>query len=146
MNILIKTSTFVMQKVLLADCEDQIKKLLHETFENYKSLDEFSQTGLTDLFGPIVDSAAPALGPAVRLFSLLHDVLSPTGQDLLRNYLQASPQSVQKSHLLLHFIFLFFFCSFFPFRFTIETRFCKYGNTTPKAAITQVILLSSTIL
>jgi hypothetical protein len=117
-----------MQKVLLADCEDQIKKLVRETFENYKSLDEFSQIGLTDLFGPIVDSAAPALGPAVRLFSLLHDVLSPAGQDILWNYLQASLQCVQKSHFILHFYFLLF--SLFFFILQIEICLCKYGNTT----------------
>ncbi|XP_078154490.1 uncharacterized protein LOC144549583 [Carex rostrata] len=88
------------EKVILADCEDQIKKLLRETFENYKSLDEFSLTGLTDSFGPIVDSAAPALGPAVRLFGLLHDVLSPAGQDLLRNYFQNSVEKRCKRHML----------------------------------------------
>lgn len=105
MSILTFLSIFGMQKVILADCEDQIKKLLRETFENYKSLDEYSLTGLTDLFGPIVDSAAPALGPAVRLFSLLHDVLSPAGQDLLRNYLQASLLMCAKITIFCHIVF-----------------------------------------
>lgn len=106
-------SFFGVQKVILVDCEDQIKKLLRETFENYKSLNEFSLTGLTDSFGPIVDSAAPALGPAVRLFGLLHDVLSPAGQDLLRNYLQASPCFCKNYNLCYTsfsiFVFFFFF-------------------------------------
>jgi hypothetical protein len=127
-----------MQKVLLADCEDQIKKLVRETFENYKSLDEFSQIGLTDLFGPIVDSAAPALGPAVRLFSLLHDVLSPAGQDILWNYLQASLQCVQKSHFILQATLFYFFI------LQIEICLFTYGNTTSKRSckIMQVIFLS----
>ncbi|KAJ4758225.1 transmembrane protein [Rhynchospora pubera] len=88
------------EKAILADCEDQIKKLLRETFENYKSLDEFSLTGLADLFGSIVDSAPPALQPAVRLFGLLHDILSPAGQDLLRNYLQNAVEKRCKRHML----------------------------------------------
>lgn len=72
----------------MIDCEDRIKSLLAALFENYKSLDEHSTTGLSDLFGPITDSAAPALAPAVQIFSVLHDILSKEAQDILRNYLQ----------------------------------------------------------
>lgn len=78
------------QRSILLDCEDQINNLLATTFENYKSLDELSPTGLTDIFGPIPESAAPALVPAVQIFTLLHDILSQEAQNILRNHLQAS--------------------------------------------------------
>lgn len=66
--------------------------LLATTFENYKSLDDLSPTGLTDMFDPILESAAPALIPAVQIFTLLHDILSHEAQNILRNYLQVSHQ------------------------------------------------------
>jgi hypothetical protein len=72
----------------MLDCEDRIKSLLAAVFENYKSLDEHSPTGLSDLYGPMSDCAAPALTPAVQIFSILHDILSKEAQDILRNYLQ----------------------------------------------------------
>ncbi|KAJ3671797.1 hypothetical protein LUZ60_007876 [Juncus effusus] len=76
------------EKSMLIDCEEKIKKLVAKTFENYKSLDENSLTGLTGQ-SQLVDQAAPALSSSVRLFRLLHDVLSPAAQDLLTQYLQA---------------------------------------------------------
>ncbi|KAK9152277.1 hypothetical protein Syun_010586 [Stephania yunnanensis] len=54
------------EKSLLLDCETQVEKLLARVFENYKSLDEGSPSGLTDLFGPMQEFAAPALAPAVQ--------------------------------------------------------------------------------
>uniref|UniRef100_A0A0D9VEN6 Uncharacterized protein n=1 Tax=Leersia perrieri TaxID=77586 RepID=A0A0D9VEN6_9ORYZ len=57
------------ERSILLDCEDQIKSLLAVVFENYKSLDENSPSGLSDLFGPIPDCAAPSLAPAVQIFS-----------------------------------------------------------------------------
>lgn len=80
----------VLQKNLLLDCETQIESLLANVFENYKSLDEDSPTGLADLFGPMQESAAPALAPAVQVYTLLHDILSLDAQTMLRNYLQVS--------------------------------------------------------
>lgn len=85
-------SVSFLQRSILLDCEEQIKKLLATTFENYKSLDELSPTGLTNLFGPIPESAAPALSPAVQIFNLLYDILSLEHQKILRNYLQVGPQ------------------------------------------------------
>ncbi|KAI3852139.1 hypothetical protein MKW92_040856 [Papaver armeniacum] len=49
------------EKSILLDCETQVQKLLANVFENYKSLDELAPTGITDLFGPIPESAAPSL-------------------------------------------------------------------------------------
>ncbi|KAJ6835829.1 uncharacterized protein M6B38_329840 [Iris pallida] len=78
------------ERSILLDCEDQIKSLLETTFQNYKSLDELSPTGLTDLFGPIQDSAAPALAPAVQIFTILNDILSQEGQNILVNHLMTA--------------------------------------------------------
>ena len=75
---------------MLLDCETQIESLLESVFQNYKSFDENSPTGLTDLFGPPKASVAPALAPAVQVYSLLHDILSQVAQTVLKNYLQVS--------------------------------------------------------
>lgn len=77
-----------MQRSILLDCETQVEKLLASVFENYKSLDEDSPTGLTDTFGPVPESAAPALVPSVHVFTLLHDILSQEAQETLKNYLK----------------------------------------------------------
>lgn len=81
-------SPVFLQKTILLDCETQIESLLANVFENYKSLDEESPTGIKDLFGPIQESAAPALAPAVQVYTLLHDILTLEAQTMLRNYLQ----------------------------------------------------------
>lgn len=83
----------VLQKGILLDCETQIEGLLASVFENYKSLDENSTTGLVDLLGPMQESAAPALAPAVQVFTLLHDILAQDAQNMLRNYLQVNSVS-----------------------------------------------------
>ncbi|XP_020099645.1 uncharacterized protein LOC109718055 isoform X2 [Ananas comosus] len=88
------------ERSILLDCEEQIKKLLATTFENYKSLDELSPTGLTNLFGPIPESAAPALSPAVQIFNLLYDILSLEHQKILRNYLQNAAAKRCRRHMI----------------------------------------------
>lgn len=75
---------------MLLDCETQIESLLENVFQNYKSLDENSPTGLADFFVPPKASVAPALAPAVQVYTLLHDILSQDAQTMLRNYLQVS--------------------------------------------------------
>ena len=89
----------------MLDCEDRIKSLLAAVFENYKSLDEHSPTGLSDLYGPISDYAAPALAPAVQIFSVLHDILSKEAQDILRNYLQVRLH-ISQTYFLAFFIWM----------------------------------------
>ncbi|KAK9285459.1 hypothetical protein L1049_024652 [Liquidambar formosana] len=84
------------EKSMLLDCETQVESLLANVFENYKSLDENSPTGLADLFGPIIESAAPALAPAVQVYTLLHDILAQDAQTMLRNYLQAATKRCRK--------------------------------------------------
>ncbi|KAJ0052673.1 hypothetical protein Pint_01782 [Pistacia integerrima] len=85
---------------MLLDCETQIESLLQNVFENYKSLDENSPTGLADLLGPTQESVAPALASAVQVYCLLHDVLSQDAQTMLRNYLQTAAKKRCRKHLL----------------------------------------------
>nr|CAB3449233.1 unnamed protein product [Digitaria exilis] len=88
------------ERSIMLHCEDRIKSLLAAVFENYKSLDEHSPTGMSDLFGPISDCAAPALAPAVQIFSVLHDILSKEAQDVLRNYLQTAAAKRCRRHMI----------------------------------------------
>ncbi|KAG5545886.1 hypothetical protein RHGRI_018143 [Rhododendron griersonianum] len=88
------------EKSILLDCETQIESLLETVFENYKSLDENSPTGLADTFGSTPEVAAPALAPAVQVFILLHDILSQDAQSMLRNYLQAAAAKRCRKHML----------------------------------------------
>ncbi|KAF9589946.1 hypothetical protein IFM89_029562 [Coptis chinensis] len=88
------------EKSILLDCETQVENLLAKVFENYKSLDELSPTGLTDLFGPIPEAAAPALGPAVQVYTLIHDILAPEAQNILRNYLRTAATKRCRRHMV----------------------------------------------
>ncbi|VAI56494.1 unnamed protein product [Triticum turgidum subsp. durum] len=88
------------ERSILLDCEDRINVLLAIVFENYKSLDELSITGLSELFGPISDFAAPALAPAVQIFSVLHDILSNEAQSILRSYLQTAAAKRCRRHMI----------------------------------------------
>lgn len=81
---------FLFQKSLLLDCETEIEGLLATVFENYKSLDESCPTGLADMSAPIPETAAPALAPAVQIYTLLHDILAQDAQMTLRNYIQVN--------------------------------------------------------
>ncbi|XP_062107072.1 uncharacterized protein LOC133818305 isoform X3 [Humulus lupulus] len=88
------------ERSILLDCETQIESLLANVFENYKSLDEDSPTGIRDLYGPIQESAAPAIAPAVQVYSLLHDILSHDAQNMLRNYLQTAAKKRCRTHMV----------------------------------------------
>ncbi|KAJ4730295.1 Pesticidal crystal cry8Ba protein [Melia azedarach] len=88
------------EKSMLLDCETHIESLLENVFENYKSLDENSPTGKADLFGSTKESVAPALAPAVRVYSLLHDILSQDAQTMLKNYLQTGAKKRCRKHMV----------------------------------------------
>ncbi|KAM7262428.1 hypothetical protein ACFE04_000111 [Oxalis oulophora] len=88
------------EKTLLLGCETQIESLLANVFENYKLLDEKSQTGLADIFGPLQESAPPALAPAVQVYTLLHDILSQEAQNMLTNYLQTAAKKRCRKHMM----------------------------------------------
>ncbi|XP_073387826.1 uncharacterized protein [Physcomitrium patens] len=78
------------EKRLLVDVQEQVEQLLAVVFENYKSLDENSSSGLADFSGPVVGSVAPALIPAVQIYTLLHDILSSEPRNTLRNYFKTA--------------------------------------------------------
>lgn len=75
-----------LQKRLLVDVKEQVEQLLAVVFENYKSLDEDSASGLADISAPVLGSVGPALVPAVQIYTLVHDILSLESQNTLRNY------------------------------------------------------------
>lgn len=95
------------QKSILLDCETQVESLLSATFQNYKSLDEKSPTGLVDISGPILETAAPALAPAVQVYTLLHDILAQDSQTMLRKYLQVYFTKLEIYLALLHILYIF---------------------------------------
>ncbi|CAK7347233.1 unnamed protein product [Dovyalis caffra] len=84
---------------ILGEIKDQIEQLLSVAFENYKSLDESSLSGIMDVFKPATGLAAPALEPAVQLYTLLHDILSPEAQTNLTHYFQAAAKKRSRRHL-----------------------------------------------
>ncbi|KAK7371807.1 hypothetical protein VNO80_05172 [Phaseolus coccineus] len=88
------------ERSMLSDCETQIESLLATVFENYKSLDENSPSGLTDNFAPTFESAAPALDPAVQVYTSLHDILTLDAQTILRNYLQTAARKRCRKHMM----------------------------------------------
>ncbi|XP_047327055.1 uncharacterized protein LOC124930749 [Impatiens glandulifera] len=84
---------------ILGDVEEQINHILSMVFENYKSLDETAPSGMMDVFRPATGIPAPALEPAVKLFTLLHDILSPESQTKLYGYFQAAAKKRARRHL-----------------------------------------------
>ncbi|CAA0816274.1 Unknown protein [Striga hermonthica] len=88
------------EKSILLDCENQIERLLAEVFQNYKLLDEKSPTGLADMSAPISETAAPALAPAVQIYTFLHDILAQDAQTVLRNYLEAAAIKRCRKHMM----------------------------------------------
>lgn len=73
---------------MLLEIKEQIEKILALVFENYKSLDEASPSGMMAVFGSASGFVAPALTRSVKLYALMHDVLSSEAQLNLCRYLQ----------------------------------------------------------
>ncbi|KAK6940229.1 hypothetical protein RJ641_029760, partial [Dillenia turbinata] len=84
---------------MLGEIEDQVGQLLALVFENYKSLDESSPLGIAEVFRPATRLAAPALEPAVKLYTLLHDIFSPEKQIKLCRYFQEATKRRSRRHL-----------------------------------------------
>ncbi|CAO2834467.1 unnamed protein product, partial [Amaranthus hypochondriacus] len=84
---------------ILGEVEDQIEQILALAFENYKALDESLASGILDVFRPAKGCAAPALQPAVKLYTLLHDILSPEAQTKLCKHFQVAAKKRSKRHL-----------------------------------------------
>lgn len=84
---------------ILGETKDQIEHILSLVFENYKSLDESALLGIMEVFKPACGLAAPALEPAVKLYTLLHDILSPEAQNTLCHYFQVAARKRSRRHL-----------------------------------------------
>nr|XP_043617097.1 uncharacterized protein LOC122588943 [Erigeron canadensis] len=84
---------------ILGEIEEQIEQIFAVVFENYKSLDELIPSGIMDVFKPATGIAAPVLEPAVKLYKLLHDILSPEAQNKLYSYFQAAAKKRSRRHL-----------------------------------------------
>uniref|UniRef100_A0A2P2IK55 Uncharacterized protein n=1 Tax=Rhizophora mucronata TaxID=61149 RepID=A0A2P2IK55_RHIMU len=84
---------------ILGEVEDQVEQILALVFENYKSLDESSLSGVMEVFAPASGLPAPAFAPAVKLYSLIHDILSPEAQLKLTRHFQAAARKRSRRHL-----------------------------------------------
>ncbi|CAN0873389.1 hypothetical protein LINGRAHAP2_LOCUS10360 [Linum grandiflorum] len=84
---------------ILGEIKDQIEQILSLAFENYKSLDESLLSGIMDVFKSATAVAAPALEPAVKLYTLLNDVLLPEVQTKLTHYFQVAAKKRSRRHL-----------------------------------------------
>lgn len=93
------------QNRILGDIVDQLEQIFALVFENYKSLHESTPSGIMDVFRPATGVAAPVLKPAVQLYSLLHDILSPEAQNKLYSYFQA--WKTHKLNMLLFYVVCF---------------------------------------
>ncbi|KAI4388701.1 hypothetical protein MLD38_001006 [Melastoma candidum] len=84
---------------ILGEARDQIEQILALAFENYKSLDESAISGMVDVLRPATGVAAPALEPAIKLYTLLHDILSPESQTSLCHYFQTASRKRSRRHM-----------------------------------------------
>ncbi|KAL6526394.1 hypothetical protein OROHE_015403 [Orobanche hederae] len=84
---------------MLGEVSEQIEQILALVFENYKSLDELSPSGMAGVFRPATGLAAPALIPALKLYKLLHDILSSEAQSKLCRYFQNATKKISRQHL-----------------------------------------------
>ncbi|KAK8930537.1 hypothetical protein KSP39_PZI016983 [Platanthera zijinensis] len=84
---------------ILGEIEEQIERILAMVFQNYKSLDESSPSGLMEVFRPSTGTPAAAFVPAVNLYKLLHDILSPEAQLKLCSYFQVASKKRSRRHL-----------------------------------------------
>ncbi|KAL0677415.1 hypothetical protein Bca4012_005396 [Brassica carinata] len=85
---------------LLGEIDEQIQQILASAFENYKSLDELSFSGMKDVFESATGTPAPAIESSVKLYALLNDVLTPEAQLKLCRYFQAASKKRSIRHLL----------------------------------------------
>lgn len=95
----IETTLNRQERRMLVDVEDQVEQLLAMVFENYKSLDESSPSGMTETLSLVNGKAAPALVPAVKIFTILHDILSIEAQKTLCNYFQRAAKKRCRRHM-----------------------------------------------
>ncbi|KAI4307474.1 hypothetical protein L6164_030656 [Bauhinia variegata] len=94
-----KTSLSHQENRILGETKDQIEQILTLVFENYKSLDESCFSGIREVFEPASGLAPPALEPAVKLYKLLHDILSPEAQTAFCHYFQVAAKKRSRRHM-----------------------------------------------
>lgn len=94
-----RTTLSHQENRILGETKDQIEQILALVFENYKALDESAFSGIVDVFKPATGVAPLALEPAVKLYTLLHDILSPEAQNNLCHYFQAAAKKRSRRHL-----------------------------------------------
>ncbi|RAL45738.1 hypothetical protein DM860_009602 [Cuscuta australis] len=94
-----KNSLSHQENRILGEVSEKVEEIIALAFENYKSLDESLPTGIADVFRPATGLAPPALASALKLYSLLHDILSPEAQLKLCRYFQIAAKKRSKHHL-----------------------------------------------
>ncbi|KAH9690466.1 Pesticidal crystal cry8Ba protein [Citrus sinensis] len=94
-----RTTLSHQENRILGETKDQIEQILALVFENYKAVDESAFSGIVDVFKPATGVAPLALEPAVKLYTLLHDILSPEAQNNLCHYFQAAAKKRSRRHL-----------------------------------------------
>lgn len=87
------------EKRMLGEIEEKVQQILTLVFENYKSLDESLPSGVMDVFRPATGQPAAALLPAIKLYTLLHDILTPESQLKFCRYFQAAAKKRSRKHL-----------------------------------------------
>ncbi|XP_071704850.1 uncharacterized protein [Rutidosis leptorrhynchoides] len=95
---------------MLGMLSDQIEQIIALVFENYKSLDESSPSGLKDSCARVSGAVSPALKPALKLYSLLHDILLPESQLQLCKYFQTAVRKILGKHIAETSEFVTFSC------------------------------------
>ncbi|MCO5595228.1 hypothetical protein L7F22_049267 [Adiantum nelumboides] len=88
-----------LQKRMLSEVTEQVDQLLACVFESYKFLDESSVSGISETLASSNRSTSPALVPAVKIFTLLHDILSVEAQKTLSYYFQKAAKKRCRCHL-----------------------------------------------
>ncbi|KAK9166916.1 hypothetical protein Scep_002107 [Stephania cephalantha] len=91
-----KSSLSHQENRILGEISDEVEQILSRVFENYKSLDELSPSGMMETFKTASGIPAPALAPAVKLYTLLHDILSPEAQLKFCGYFQTAAKKRSK--------------------------------------------------
>ncbi|XAR73471.1 hypothetical protein NMG60_11007444 [Bertholletia excelsa] len=96
----VKGSLSHQENRMLGDVRDHLEEILALVFENYKSLDESSLSGMADIIKPPTGVAALALNPALELYYLMHDPLTPEAQLKLCRYFQTAAKKRSRRNLL----------------------------------------------
>ncbi|CAO2828235.1 unnamed protein product [Amaranthus hypochondriacus] len=98
--VISKGSTLSHQeKRIYGEMCDKVEEILALVFENYKSLDESSLSGLDDVSNSATGRVAPAIAPAIKLYGLQHDLQSPEVRLKFCKFFQVAAKKRSKRHL-----------------------------------------------